>query len=138
MFKTKNGQISTEYLIIVSFVIFLVIGIAGAGFYYTNQIRDTLKINQLDNFAKKIIHAAESVYYAGEPSRVTIIAYLPLGIKSFEIIENSFVFNISTNSGTSRIAFSSKVPIEGTISLTEGIKKIQLKALEDRVLLINE
>ena len=131
----KRGQISTEYLIVVGFITFLVISVLGAGLFYSSQISDRIKINQLTNFANKVISSSNSVFFAGEPSRVVINAYLPPGISDLEVLQNEIVFNVSTSSGITRISFSSKVPISGVISNSEGVKRIQIAALSDKIIL---
>ena len=129
----RRGQISTEYLITAAFIMFLIISTLAVSLFYSNQTRDRIKFNQLQNFANKLISSSESVYYSGEPSKATIIAYLPGGVEGIEIIGNELVFNISSTSGMSRIAFPSKVPIQGIISNNEGAKSISIVALEDGV-----
>lgn len=132
----KKGQISTEYLIVVGFVTFLIISVVGLAFFYSGSITDRIKLDQIQNFANKIISSAEQVFYAGEPSRVVINAYLPSGVEQIEIVNNDLVFNVSTSSGLTRIAFPGKVQIEGALSLDPGVKRINVVALSDRVQLI--
>ena len=131
----KRGQISLEYLIVVAFVVFVVILLLGLAIFYTATAQDNVALNQLTNFANKIINSAETVYYAGEPSKLTITAYLPEGIKSSEIISNNLVFNITTSAGTSRIAFPSTVPIDpaSTFSISEGLKRLEVVATVSNV-----
>src|SRR3989344_8898959 len=116
MFKQKRGQISVEYLIVIGFVVFLVISILGIATYYAASIRDRIKINQLDNFANKVVSNAEVVYFAGEPSKTTVTAHLPGGVESIEFEnDNGIIFIvlvISTNSGPTTKAFPSSVPID--------------------------
>ena len=132
----RRGQVSTEYLIIVGFVVFLVISILGLGLFYSNSISDRIKLDQAGNYAKKIISTAESVFFQGEPSRVTINAYLPSGVQEIKVEGKSIGFNISTSSGGEVLSYESKVPLEGDLTKTEGVKKIQIIALEDKVKLI--
>ncbi len=84
----NRGQISLEYLIVVGFVVFIVILLLGLAVFYTSTARDSMSFNQLNNFANKLLNSAETVYFAGEPSKLTITAYLPEGVSSFEILEN--------------------------------------------------
>ena len=131
----KKGQISLEYLIVVSFVVFAVIALLGIAIFYTSSARDKIKSNQLSDFANKVIASAESVYFSGEPSKVTITAYIPAGVQSFSVVENSLVFSILTSSGVSIIAFPSDVPLNSamTFSITEGVKRLEVVASFDRV-----
>ena len=135
MRKIKKGQISTEYLIVVAFVTFLVISALGLGLFYSVQTKDRIKFNQLQDFANKIVSSAESIYYAGEPSKATISVYLPSGIDSVEILTDQIVFNVTSLSGSDRISFLSDVPLEGGISSTEGFKRITITAQTDKVIL---
>ena len=145
MFRTKRGQISVEYLIVIGFVVFIVISILGVAFFYASGIRDRIKTNQLENFANKIISSAESVYFAGEPSKVTITAYLPAGVQAIEIVYDSgseeylIIFDIETGSGISKIAYTSDVPLEtgsSIISISEGVKRLQITAVENEVSIV--
>jgi len=129
----KRGQISMEYMIVAGFVIFIVLGILGVALFYSNSIKDGITIYNLNNFGQKVSSSAESVFYAGYPSQATITAYLPEGIQSLSIQENSIVAHINTSSGESIIAYSSEVPISGTLSATGGIKTIKLSAGTDQV-----
>ncbi|MBS3088690.1 hypothetical protein J4402_02820 [Candidatus Pacearchaeota archaeon] len=135
MIRKKRGQISVEYLIVVSFVTFIVLTILGISLFYSTQIQDSIKFNQLERFAKKIISSAESTFYSGEPSRTTINSYLPEGVTRIEVIENNLVFHVDSAGGTSIIAYSSKVPIEinGAISTSSGLKKILIVAEDNKV-----
>ena len=130
-----RGQISLEYLIVVAFVVFAVIVIMGVSLFYTSSAQDQIKISQLSAFANKIVTSAESVYYAGEPSKITISAYLPKGVQDIQIISNSIVFTMVTSSGTTVIAFESNVPLDDStvFSINEGLKRIVVNAGADRV-----
>ena len=94
----KKGQISIEYLVLVSFIAFLVVTVLGVALVYSAQMRDQIRFYQLEQFSSKIIASAESVYYAGEPSRSTITAYLPGGLNDVVISGFDMTFSISTNS----------------------------------------
>jgi len=128
MINKKRGQISTEYLIVISFVTFVVLSTLGVAMYYSTSIKDTIKINQIEKYAAKITSSSESTFYSGEPSRVTITAYLPDGVTSISIIDQSLVFEVTTKSGKNRLAFPSNVPISGTLSTNPGVKRIQITA----------
>ena len=130
----ERGQISLEYLIVVAFVVFAVIVILGVSLFYTSSAQDQIKISQLSAFANKITSSAESVYYAGEPSKVTITAYLPSGVQNVQIAADSLIFTIVTSGGTNVIAFESDVTLNsGTLSFNEGLKRLVILAGADRV-----
>jgi Tfp pilus assembly protein PilX len=131
--RFKKGQIGMEYLLIVGLVTFVVMGILFVAFTYSNLSKDNIKSNQIEGFARKIIDSAESVFYSGEPSRVTINVYLPENIESIDFIDNNLVLRYNLGSGSNTASFPSKVPISGSISTSSGIKKIRIQANGDFV-----
>jgi len=140
MVKRGKAQVSIEYLLIVGFITFIIMGILGVAFVYSASINDRIKIIQMNNFANKIISSAESVSYAGDPSKTTITAYLPEGVESiliYEAPENLLVISLQSPSGTSTTAYSSNVDISGTLTISSGLKKIEIKA-ESGVTKINQ
>jgi len=124
----KRGQISIEYLIIVGFIAFIVLAVVGMALYYSSTIRDTINSNEISDYANKIVSSAESVYYSGEPSKLTVSTYLPQQVSDIQIIENSIVISYTTRSGTAKIGFTSNVPISGTLTSRPGVHKISLIA----------
>jgi uncharacterized protein (UPF0333 family) len=131
----KRGQVSIEYLILVGFVTFVIIGTLGIAFFYSGGIRDRIKSIQINNFADRVISTAESVYYYGNPSKATIALYLPEGIRDVEFNGENLFISIQTSSGLEKLVFSSKVPLEGNISTSFGIKNIEISAQEDNVII---
>jgi len=131
----KRGQASFEYLILVGFVTLIISGIFAVALLYTNSSQDNVRITQITNFANKIISSSESMFYAGEPSKTTITAFLPEGVKNITIAENTLIISVQISSGLNVIGFPSKVNITGDITHTPGIKKIVITAQEDRVLI---
>jgi hypothetical protein len=126
--KSKTAQSSMELLILMGFLTFVIIGILGVGYFYSNTINDRIKSNQVSNFAKKITATSESVFYAGEPSRSIISTHLPENVQTIEIIENAIIITYNSATGTNKVGYSSNVPIVESISAplttTSGLKNI--------------
>ena len=134
MRHTQRGQISTEYLILVGFISFLVIGLLGFALFYTAGARDRIVFSQLDAFAHAIITSSEQVYYAGEPSLSTLKPYLPEGIQSLELDGTQIVAQVSTSTGVTIISYTSGVPLSGELSASSGVKRIRVSARLNDVL----
>jgi uncharacterized protein (UPF0333 family) len=134
MQSKKRGQISTEYMLVISFVIFIVLTALGIAFSYSSEIGDVIKLNQIESFSQKVVSQAESVYYAGEPSRTSVKAYLPDGINEIRILDYYIVFNVSTSSGNTETAFKSNVNITGSIRTNSGLRVIYLNATSNGVI----
>lgn len=132
----SRAQISTEYLILVSFITVLVVSALGVALYYSATIRDRLAFSNLNRFASTIVAQSEDVFYAGEPSKVTIKPYLPAGVRNITIGTNYILVSIQTGSGINTISFFSNVPLSGNLSSSEGVKRIQLIAQPDKVLIL--
>lgn len=140
MRNKKRGQISTEYMILMGFIGFIVVGILGVGMMYASQIKDKIKFNQISQAASKIAQTAESVYYSGKPSKLTITVYIPEGVTSISLQGREIVFNVSTNTGSNSIGYTSRVNIEtsdGSNRLPpgEGIKKMVIEADTNRAVI---
>ena len=129
----KKSQIGIEYMLIMAFVTFVLIGIISVAFFYGGGIKDRLKIVQVSNYANKIISTVESVHYYGTPSKATIKVYLPEGINDIQIIENSLFITIQLHSGISKISFPSDVPVTGSLSTNGGVQRISINAQESGV-----
>jgi uncharacterized protein (UPF0333 family) len=131
----KKAQISVEYLVVVGFVTLAVITILGVGMVYSQSIKDQIKVSQMENFANKVISTSEEVFYPGSPSKATITAYLPEGIKSIVVSEEnmkySLVISLETSSGTIVRAFPSNVPISiSNVDTNPGVKNFEINATE--------
>lgn len=131
--ELKKGQISAEYMIIIAFVMFIVVTTLGVAVFYGAEIRDAIRFSQLERFAHQTIDAAESVQYGGEPSRATVTAYLPDGVKGIEISDRDIIFNVTTQHGEARLAYSSAVALQGVISPSSGVKRLVIVAGSDAV-----
>lgn len=130
--KLKKGQVGTEYMIIVAFVTLAITSILIFAFFYSNQVKDSLKENNIENFASQLISSSETVFFSGEPSKTTIQLYLPAGVEDISISSYDIVVTTRTSGGSLNIRnFQSKVPLNGTINPSEGLKKIVLEAKED-------
>ncbi len=124
----KKSQMGVEYMIIIGFVTFAIISTLAIAIVYSGQTKDKIKLNQAESFSVQLINSAESVFFAGEPSKATISLYLPEGIADLNITTNYVVITISTSTGKNIISYKSKVPLNGTISSVEGIKRLTLEA----------
>lgn len=125
---SRKSQSSLEYLITVGFITFLVISIILISYIYTGILREKIKENQVESFANKVVSTAESVFYAGEPSKTTLEVYLPPGVTGITIINDSLIMNYSAGSAENVRAYPSKVNITGSINPAPGTKRLILEA----------
>ncbi|MDH3324239.1 MAG: hypothetical protein OEL89_01220 [Candidatus Peregrinibacteria bacterium] len=127
-FEYKKAQSSMEFLILMGFLTFTIIGILAIGYFYSGTIGDNIRSDQIGNFASKIISTSETVFYAGEPSKATISVHLPENVEDIEIIDNNIVITYWLTSGENKASFSSNVPIaenlSAEISSSSGLKNL--------------
>lgn len=135
MKSKKRGQSGVEYILVVGFITFAIVSILALSVYYSGQIKDRINLNQIENFATQLTNSAESVFFSGEPSKTTIKLYLSEGVENIDINSDSLVFKVRTSSGINIREFKSKVPLQGNISVSEGMKEITLEAKETYVLI---
>lgn len=134
--KGEKSQVGVEYLIVVGFISFAIISILALSYFYSGQIKDRIRLNQIEGFASQLIGFSESVFFAGEPSMKTVRLYLPDGVDSIEINSNNIVIITTVSGGgQNKRAYESKVPLQGNITFTEGIKKLSLEAKQNYVLI---
>ena len=131
----KRAQVGVEYLLVVGFISFAIISILALSYFYSGQITDRIRLNQIEGFTSQLIGFCESVFFAGEPSMKTVRLYLPDGVKSIEINSNNIVITTAVSGGQNKRVYESKVPLQGNITLTEGIKKLSLEAKQNYVLI---
>jgi hypothetical protein len=121
-------------LIVIAFVVFLIITVLSIALFYSGNLTDTVKMKNIQNYAEDVVSSAESVFYRGEPSKITIGVYLPGGVQDIYFEEDSLVIELETGAGLNKVAFSSNVPISGNLSVSSGKKRVQLSAQSNGVL----
>jgi len=124
-------------MIIIGFVSLSITFVLLSAYFYINMSKDKIRENQLEVLADKIISSAESVFYAGEPSQVTITVYVPSGINNIDFSGQDLIITASTSAGAMKRAFTSRVNVTGTMNPGEGSKKLIIKAESD-VVTINQ
>ena len=122
-------------MIIIGFVTFAILVILVMAFTYSGLIKDRIKANQIESFTIQLINNAESVFFSGEPSISTIQLYLPEGVQAITINTNEIVVTFSSSSGQNIRAFSSNVPLQGTLTSGEGTRTITLEAKANYVMI---
>lgn len=130
----SKAQVSVEYVIIMGFVAVISIPLIIIYYDYTAASNDEIISRQIYQVAQKIVDAAESVYYLGEPSQTTLKVHIPNQIVQATIEqEKEIVFKMRTKAGITDIVQVSSVNITGSLPITQGIHYITVKAEEGKV-----
>ena len=131
----EKAQVGIEYLILVGFITFIIAGVLITALVFSDKIKDKIAMNQAQNFAVQLLNSAESVYFSGEPSKTTIKLYLPANVEEINVTTEYLIMKIRLSTGTNIRGFRSKVPLNGSIQVGEGLKSITLEARADYVLI---
>ncbi|MEK6808224.1 MAG: hypothetical protein AABY14_00890 [Nanoarchaeota archaeon] len=128
-----KAQVSTEYLIIVGFVMGITIPLLIVYFTFTEGITNELNYGQLDKVVKSMVDSADIVYFLGVPSQTTIKVYIPINVKEIILKDKSIIYRIKTRAGTSDIVYVSSANLTGALPINSGTYLITVKATSDKV-----
>ena len=118
-----RGQFAVEHLLVVAFGLLVIIPIVYFFYNYSVSQVDEVSMTQLNRMGNDILNNAESVYYMGKPSRITLDTNMPSGVKNITVLgSKELVFWATYNGKVSEVAFSSNVPIGGPYINETGTK----------------
>ena len=129
----RKAQVSSEYLIIVGFVVGITIPLMLVYFTFTNDINDQIVATQVDQIARSIVDAADTVYYLGEPSQTSLRVYLPVNIDDAFLNNKALIYKVKSKAGVSDIAYVSAANLTGSLPVSAGVHVVTVKAEENGV-----
>ncbi|MFH1209668.1 MAG: hypothetical protein V1663_02675 [archaeon] len=134
--KEKRGQVGTEFLIIVGFVIVVMVPITIMYLQYSGQSSDTVTASKVEHITNEIAAAASSVFAYGEGSQTKLTLDFPSNIKEIRFEGNEVIFIvINSQSLEQEIVQVTDVEFMGNsnIYVMPGKKDIIVKAVYDPV-----
>ena len=129
----KNSQVSVEYLMIMGFVTLITIPLIIIYHTFTQESSENINSVQLQQVAKKVVDAAESIYYIGEPSQTTIRVNIPNNVILAKLSDFEVVYRMKTRAGEVDIVQSSAVNLTGSLPTNKSTYLITVKAKTDHV-----
>ena len=87
----KKGQVAIEYLIITAFAFLFTLPIIALFYSQSHELNEGISSSQAERIASEIVDAANQVYYLGQPSKKTILFYMPKNVQQVSIQEKSIV-----------------------------------------------
>ena len=152
MLKYKKTQFAMEHIAMIGFGILIIIPMVYL--FSTNSLSQSEELitKQIEQIGNKITDNAETIYYMGTPSKITLEEMFPDKIVDIEIVNNEQLVFYYSDKNSSR-PFLSNVPIDGIYyektgdycedndvwmgaCTAAGLKKITLKAEENNVSII--
>jgi len=130
----KDAQISVEYLVIIGFVTVITIPLIIIYYTFTQESNEEITSLQIIQIAKKIVDAAESVYYMGEPSQTALRINMPDNVILANLSSGKeVVFKIRSGTGEADIVQTTLVNISGELPTNMGAYIVTVKAMTDYV-----
>ena len=131
MAYASSGQVSIEYMIIIGFVTVITIPLIIIYHSFIQESNDEITSTQVSQIAKKIVDAAESVYYMGEPSQTSLRVNIPDNVITANASNYEVLFQIKTKSGVVDIIQSSSVNITGSLPTNRSTYIITVRAISN-------
>lgn len=130
----KEAQVSVEYMLLIGFVTVITIPLVLIYHSFIQESDVEISSSQINQVAKKIVDAAESIYYLGEPSQTILRVNIPDNVVLADLSAGyEVVFKIQTPSGKSDIVRNSNVNITGSLPVNGGTYEVTVKAVSDHV-----
>lgn len=124
----RRAQSGIEYLILVSFVSFVIIALMGLAYTLLSSSEDQLRLRQAELFCESVVSVSESVFFSGVPTKSREELYLPAGVTSLNLTSEGLILEMDLSTGTLVRLFSSDVPLSGTIDPFEGNHALSIEA----------
>jgi len=123
----KKSQVSTEYLILVGFLLIILFPAALLAFNLYGESESLIHIRQAQQAVNMIVNEAESIFYQGPPSMIKMNVYFPPNVDSILIHESEIIVSIKRREGIEDIAVPSNVKLSGGILSRQGNQRIKIQ-----------
>ena len=124
----SRAQVAMEYMIIVGFVAIITLPLVIIFQTHSKETTAEITSAQIYQISKRISDGAETVFYLGEPSKLTIKTYFPKGINSVSIGNNEIVFNVRAADHSDEIVVYTPINVSGNFSIHEGVHYITIES----------
>lgn len=136
-----KAQASMEHVMIVGVALVTILPMVYLFYSYSQSSVEGINLARLNKFGRSLVNNAESVYYLGAPTRITIEESMPDGIRNMTIKSDDLLgiyeLIFTLNDG-SDIAYSSNVNISGSFNeddFSVGLKNIIIESRGTYVLI---
>jgi len=129
----KKAQVSMEYLAIMGITLMMLLPIGVIVSEYLGFSNEQISMQQANEIARKITDNAETVYFLGYPSKITLKMYFPENIISADVMENGVLLLLDATGTERDIYQKSAVNLTGELPISSGIHYIKIQALQKQV-----
>ena len=129
----KEAQVSMEYMMVIGFSLLIIMPIIVLFFMNYDSFIQNINAHQAGKVTRTIVHAAEKVYYIGEPAQTIVKVNMPQRIEDISIQGKYLLMKVRFETSLTEVYEISAVNLTGNISLTPGIKQVLVQAHEQYV-----
>jgi len=126
-------QIATEYLIIVSFALMVLIPYILYLYSASLQYQEQNSLTIASESVKKIGEACDWVYLQGEPAKLTLKILIPKNVENITFLNKTIVWKVRTSAGLSDVYYNCLANVTGYLPNREGEYLISVEALKGGV-----
>jgi len=126
-------QIATEYLIIVSFALMVLIPYILYLYSASLQYQEQNSLTIASESVKKIGEACDWVYLQGEPAKLTLKILIPKNVENITFLNKTIVWKVRTSAGLSDVYYNCLANVSGYLPNREGEYLVSVEALKGGV-----
>jgi len=126
-------QIATEYLIIVSFALMVLIPYILYLYSASLQYQEQNSLTISSESVKKIGEACDWVYLQGEPAKLTLKILIPKNVENITFLNKTIVWKVRTSAGLSDVYYNCIANVTGYLPNREGEYLVSVEALKGGV-----
>ena len=141
--SNRSGKSSMEYLLIVGLTFAIIVPTTFLFYNYSRESSQEIIDAQITKIGRTIVDSAETIFYSGVGSKMTMDLNMPDNIDTAEIIDGRELdFNTTATIGTSEVVFFSSVNLTtpGGVNCISsvcklpslpgtGLKKVKVEAI---------
>jgi uncharacterized protein (UPF0333 family) len=123
-----KAQAAMEYLLVMAFVFVILTGILLVAYLQSSSFQTDVSAAQIQKVGNQIVDAANTVYYAGPPTKKTIKLYFPDGIQSISFNNQTLLFTMQGSKGPYEYAVFASTNMTGQLRTNAGLHTISAVA----------
>ncbi|MGC9200589.1 MAG: hypothetical protein ACP5F8_01320 [Candidatus Aenigmatarchaeota archaeon] len=128
-----KAQIATEYLILVSFSLMVLIPYILYLYSISQQSNEQNILTVASESVKKIGEACDWVYLQGEPAKITIKIAIPKNVEEISFLNRTINWKVRTSAGVSDIYYNCIANVSGYLPIKEGEYYVSIQAFKGGV-----
>jgi uncharacterized protein (UPF0333 family) len=127
----KKGQITTEYVIIVGFMLVILLVLWAQTTFTISSTTADLRVAYAKHAVTKIAEAADAVYVQGPPAKFSIYVTIPDNVENSSVSGHEVSISVYTYGGTTDVYQETLGTMRGCINHgVPGTHRISVEAVE--------